>query len=158
MSSAAAKQKSYRERVRRGRVMFQIEADPVAVGEAVTRNGFLQIPNASHAKMGLAVAKTRAMSALPPKADICAAKGHVRDGPKADFSINRLPKMSGRVFGQERENETRDLVVLLIQSEMASVEKMDFGVRQIALESLCPRSNKRRIIPTPGHQSRRHAR
>ena len=63
--------------------------------------------------------------------------------------------LSDRVFGQERENETRDLVVHLIQSEMASVEQMDFGVRQIALESLCPRSNERRIVPSPDHQGRR---
>ena len=53
------------------------------------------------------------------------------------------------VFGQERENESRDLVVLLIQSEMASVEQMDFGVRQIALESLCPRSNRRDALAPP---------
>ena len=87
MSSAAAKQKSYRERVRRGRVMFQIEADPVAVGEAVTRNGFLQIPNASHAEMGLAVAKTRAMCALPSKADMCGATDISAIGPRATARI-----------------------------------------------------------------------
>jgi hypothetical protein len=40
------------------------------------------------------------------------------------------------MFGQERKNETRDLVVLLIQGEMAGVEQVDFGVRQIAPEGL----------------------
>ncbi len=40
------------------------------------------------------------------------------------------------MFGQERKNKTRDLVVLLVQGEMAGVEQMDFGVRQIALERL----------------------
>jgi hypothetical protein len=38
------------------------------------------------------------------------------------------------MFGQERKNETCDLAVLLVQGEMASVEPVDFGIRQIALE------------------------
>ena len=29
--------------------------------------------------------------------------------------------------GQERKNKTRDLVVLLVQSEMAGVKQVDFG-------------------------------
>ena len=40
------------------------------------------------------------------------------------------------MFGQERKNETRDLVVLLVQGEVAGVEQVDFGVRKIALERL----------------------
>ena len=42
------------------------------------------------------------------------------------------------MFGQERKNKARDLVVLLVQGEMASVEQVDLGVRQIALERLPP--------------------
>src|ERR1700730_13644488 len=63
--------------------------------------------------------------------------------------------LSVRVSGQEGENEPCSLVVLLIQSEMASIEQMDLGIWQIALESLCPRSNERGIVPSPDHQSRR---
>jgi len=32
------------------------------------------------------------MSALPPKADICSAKAHVRFGPIADIVLNRTPQ------------------------------------------------------------------
>ena len=37
---------------------------------------------------------------------------------------------------EERENKTRDVVVLLVQGKMAGVERVDFGIRQIALERL----------------------
>jgi len=39
------------------------------------------------------------------------------------------------MFGQERENKTRDVVVLL-QGGMPAIEQVDFGIRQIALERL----------------------
>ena len=45
---------------------------------------------------------------------------------------NNLPITDG-LLGQERKNETGDLVVLLVQGEMAGVEHVDFGIRQIAL-------------------------
>ena len=63
--------------------------------------------------------------------------------------------LSVLVSGQEPENEPCNLVILLVQSEMASIEQMDLGIWQIALESLCPRTNERRIIPSPDHQSGR---
>ncbi len=58
------------------------------------------------------------------------------------------------MFGQERKNKTRDLVVLLVQGEMAGVEQMDFGIRQIALERLRAGSDERGIVPPPDHQNR----
>jgi hypothetical protein len=69
--------------------------------------------------------------------------------------VTRVTDLSVRVSGQESENEPRNLVILLIQSEMAGIEQMDLGIWQIALESLCPRSNERGIVPSPDHQSRR---
>jgi hypothetical protein len=36
------------------------------------------------------------------------------------------------MFGQERENKTRNVVVLLVQGEMAGVEQVDFAPRPIA--------------------------
>jgi hypothetical protein len=53
------------------------------------------------------------------------------------------------MFGQERKNETRDLVVFLIQGEMAGVEQVDFGIRQVALECLRAGRDERGIIPPP---------
>jgi hypothetical protein len=38
------------------------------------------------------------------------------------------------MFGQECKNKAGDLVVLLVQGEMAGVEQVDFGVRQIVLK------------------------
>ena len=58
------------------------------------------------------------------------------------------------MFGQERKNETRDFVVLLVQGEMAGVEQVDFAIRQIALERLRTGSDERGIVPPPDHQSR----
>ena len=37
-------------------------------------------------------------------------------------------------LAKERKNKTSDLVVLLVQREMAGVEQVDFRVRQIAPE------------------------
>jgi hypothetical protein len=34
----------------------------------------------------------KTMSALPPKADMCGALGHVRFGPIADIVLNRTPQ------------------------------------------------------------------
>ena len=59
------------------------------------------------------------------------------------------------MFGQERKNETRDFVVLLVQGEMAGVEQMDFGIRKIALERLRTGSDERRIVSPPDYQNRR---
>jgi hypothetical protein len=56
---------------------------------------------------------------------------------------------SDRMFGQERKNETRDFVVLLVQGEMAGVEQVDFGIRKIALERLRTGSDERGIVPPP---------
>ena len=58
------------------------------------------------------------------------------------------------MFGQERKNETRDFVVLLVQGEMAGVEQVDFGIRKIALERLRTGSDERGIVPPPDYQSR----
>jgi len=58
------------------------------------------------------------------------------------------------MFGQERKNETRDLVVLLVQGEVAGVEQVDFGVRKIALERLRTGSDERGIVPPPDHKNR----
>jgi len=33
------------------------------------------------------------------------------------------------MFGQERKNKTRDVVVLLVQGKMTGVEQVDFGIR-----------------------------
>src|ERR1700722_5574749 len=57
------------------------------------------------------------------------------------------------MLGQERENKTRDFVVLLVQGEMAGIEQVDFGIRQIVLERLSPGGDERGIITTPDHQS-----
>jgi hypothetical protein len=46
------------------------------------------------------------------------------------------------MFGQECKHETRDLVVFFIQGEMASVEQMDFGTRQISLERFATSSDE----------------
>ena len=48
----------------------------------------------------------------------------------------RHVEKSDRMFGQERENKTRDVVVLLLQGGMPGIEQVDFGIRQIALERL----------------------
>jgi hypothetical protein len=40
------------------------------------------------------------------------------------------------MFGQERENKTRDVVVLLVQGKMGGVEQVDFGIRQ-SVKSHC---------------------
>ncbi len=56
-------------------------------------------------------------------------------------------RTSDRMLGQERQNETRDLVVLLVEREMAGVEQMDYGVRQIAPESLSSSGDERGIVP-----------
>ena len=45
----------------------------------------------------------------------------------------RHVEKSDRMFGQERENKTRDVVVLL-QGGMPAIEQVDFGIRQIVLE------------------------
>jgi hypothetical protein len=66
---------------------------------------------------------------------------------------NNLPITDG-LLSQERKNETRDLVVLLVEGEMSGDEQVDFGIRQIAIERLSPRRNERGIITSPDHQSR----
>src|SRR5580704_4357865 len=66
--------------------------------------------------------------------------------------LERRHDWSNGMSGQERKNKTRDLVVLLVQGEMASVEEMDLGVRQIALERLAAWTDERRIVPPPDHQ------
>src|SRR5271156_1125700 len=56
-----------------------------------------------------------------------------------DIATRRVEQGTDRsdgMFGQERENKTRDVVVLLVQGEMAGIKQVDFAVRQIALESL----------------------
>ena len=66
------------------------------------------------------------------------------------FDILRVEQRTDRsdgMFGQERKNKTRDLVVLLVQGEMADVEQMDFAIRQIALERLRTGSDERGIVP-----------
>src|SRR5882757_9888811 len=78
--------------------------------------------------------------------------------PKSPGTSNLLTRRtdrSGWVFGQEAENETRDLVVLLVEGEMAGVKQVQFGVRQITLVCLRSRSDERGIIPPPDHQGRR---
>ena len=53
----------------------------------------------------------------------------------APGTTSRLVKRN--VWLQERKNKTHDLVVLLVRwRKMASVEEMDLGVRQVALERL----------------------
>jgi hypothetical protein len=47
-----------------------------------------------------------AMSALPPKADMCGARGNVRFGPKADISVIRL-QFSDLCVGSERPSGKR---------------------------------------------------
>jgi len=59
------------------------------------------------------------------------------------------------MFGQERKNETRDVVVLFVESEMAGIEQVDFAIRQIALKRLRTGSDERGIVRSPDHQSRR---
>jgi len=51
------------------------------------------------------------------------------------------------MFGQEREDKTRDVVVLLVKGKMAGIEQMDFGVRHIALERIRTGSDERGIVP-----------
>jgi hypothetical protein len=51
---------------------------------------------------------------------------------------------------------TGDLVVLFAQGEMADIEQVNFGMRQIALERLCTGCDERGIFPPPNHQSGRH--
>lgn len=54
------------------------------------------------------------------------------------------------MFGQECENQSRDLVVLLVEREMAGIEQMDFGVRQIALVGLASGRDERGSLLIPG--------
>src|SRR4029077_17882141 len=54
-------------------------------------------------------------------------------GCKVKRRVEQSTDRSDGMFGQERKNETRDHVVLLVQGEMASVEEVDIGIRQIAL-------------------------
>ena len=68
--------------------------------------------------------------------------------------MERSADRSEGMFGQERKNKTRDVVVLLVQGKMAGVEQVDFGVRQIALERLRAGGDERGIVPSPDHQSR----
>ena len=92
-------------------------------------------------------------------------------GGKADTPLTSRPTNASRgaqelaccamsaasvaVLSQEFENETRDFVVLLVQSEMAGVEQMDLSIRQIASERLSPCRDERGIVPSPDHQGRR---
>src|SRR5690349_19637106 len=76
-------------------------------------------------------------------------------GYKAKRRVEQSTDQSDGMFGQERKNKTCDLVVLLIQGEMAGVEQVDFGVRKIAPEGLPTGSDKRGIVSPPNHQSRR---
>jgi hypothetical protein len=57
------------------------------------------------------------------------------------------------MFGQERKNETRDVVILLVQGEMAGVEQVDLAIRQVALERLRTGSDERGIVPPPDHKN-----
>jgi ABC-type uncharacterized transport system substrate-binding protein len=54
------------------------------------------------------------------------------------------------VFDQEREHQTCDLIVLLVEGEMAGLEQMYFSIRQIALVRLCSRGDKRGIVISYG--------
>ena len=47
------------------------------------------------------------------------------------------------LLSQKFENEARNFVILFVQGEMAGVKQMYLGVRQIALEGLASRSDKR---------------
>jgi hypothetical protein len=58
------------------------------------------------------------------------------------------------MFGQELKNEIRDLIVLLVQGEMAGIEQVDFGSRNIAVERLRAGSDERKIIPPPDRPRR----
>src|SRR5260370_29852166 len=71
-----------------------------------------------------------------------------------DDSNSEGTDRSDGMFGQERENKTRDVVVLLVQGKMAGVEQVDFGIRQTALERLRTGSDERGIVPPPDHQNR----
>ena len=53
------------------------------------------------------------------------------------------------MFGQEHENKTRDIVVFFVQGEMAGIEQMDLGIRQVALKRLRAGGDERGIIPPP---------
>ena len=84
------------------------------------------------------------------------------DGSYLDSGDIKLNNQPNRMFGQERKNETRDFIVLLVQGEMASVEQVDFGIRNLALERLRTGSDERGIVPTQttkigGLCSRNHA-
>ena len=57
--------------------------------------------------------------------------------------------------GQERENKTGDLVVLLVQGKMTGVELVDFRIRHVALERFPTGSDERGIVAPPDHQRRR---
>jgi hypothetical protein len=48
MSSAAAKQKSYRERAKAGRSIFAVEADHAALVDVLRARGFLTMLDPSH--------------------------------------------------------------------------------------------------------------
>ncbi len=66
------------------------------------------------------------------------------------------------MFGQERKNETRNLVVLFVHGEMAGVEQVDFAIRHIALERLSTGGDERgsfrpQTTETGGLCSRSHA-
>jgi len=55
------------------------------------------------------------------------------------------------MFGQARENKTRGVVVLLVQT---GAEPVDFGIRPITLERLRAASDERGIVPPPDNQNR----
>src|SRR5215813_4516893 len=60
-----------------------------------------------------------------------------------------------RMSGQEVDHESCDLVDLLIQCEVAGVNQMNLGVRQVTLVSLRARRDEGGIITPPDNQRRR---
>src|SRR5579871_247256 len=66
----------------------------------------------------------------------------------------RHVEQSDGIFGEERENKTRDVVALLVQGKMAGVEQVDCGIRQIELERLRTGATNEGSFRPPDHQNR----
>ena len=59
------------------------------------------------------------------------------------------------MFGHEGQDQRGDLVVFLIEGEMAGIQQVDLRVRQVGAERRRTRRDEGRIVRAPGHQGRR---
>jgi|SRR6476661_2479143 hypothetical protein len=81
-----------------------VGASPIAlraINAELTYGASLPVPNSASAV---------SMSALPPKADMCGARVHVRFGPIADISFARKDARSGHALKSEKAGNARSTI------------------------------------------------